>query len=276
MPFTVIDIILICSLKCWPISYTVRSTDYSGRERFAKALKIVFEIGRTFLIKILLLKTSTLVNVTDTLKRIKWKGRLQWHVDHCILKPGRKITEDDFDLSMVYNIFRKGNILDSETEFPTKNWGREPIDARAMRLGDDIERLRILRNKLCHSPIASMNQTDFDLLVTDVKFILRRWSNDTGMGFPDVERVVDNRLSISEINKIMDTFISDMKLAAAQGTYEVGELHIQNMVREKGRDLTQSYDTSPEKCKKQRCNTKTSPKLRLHNDCGPTYDGQVE
>ena len=44
-------------------------------------------------------------------------------------------------------------------------------------------------------------------------------------------------------------------------------------IREKERDLTQSYDKSPytQKSKKQRDNTKKRhQKLRLHNDCGPT------
>ena len=33
--------------------------------------------------------------------------------------------------------------------------------------------------------------------------------------------------------------------------------------------------TPAEKSKKQRDNIKTPPKLRLHNDCGPTLDGQL-
>ena len=43
--------------------------------------------------------------------------------------------------------------------------------------------------------------------------------------------------------------------------------------REKGRDLTQSFDKSPytdRKIQKQRDNTKRHQNLRLHNDCGPT------
>ena len=51
------------------------------------------------------------------------------------------------------------------------------------------------------------------------------------------------------------------------------------IVREKGRDLTQSYYKSPysnRKIQRLRDNTKTPPKLRLHNDCGPTKDGQLE
>ena len=54
---------------------------------------------------------------------------------------------------------------------------------------------------------------------------------------------------------------------------------IPNEVREKGRDLTKSYDKSPythRKIQKQRDNTKRHQKLRLHNDCRLTYDGQLE
>ena len=45
------------------------------------------------------------------------------------------------------------------------------------------------------------------------------------------------------------------------------------ITREKGKDLTQSYDitlTPTEKSKKHRDSTKTPPNLRLHKDCGPT------
>ena len=41
--------------------------------------------------------------------------------------------------------------------------------------------------------------------------------------------------------------------------------------------MTQSYNKSPyidRKSKKQRDNTKRHIKIRLHNDCGPTSDGQ--
>ena len=33
--------------------------------------------------------------------------------------------------------------------------------------------------------------------------------------------------------------------------------------------------TPKEKPNKQRDNTHTPPNLRIHNDCGPTYDGQL-
>ena len=49
--------------------------------------------------------------------------------------------------------------------------------------------------------------------------------------------------------------------------------------REKEGDLTQSYDKTPytnRKFENQRITHKRHQKLRLHNDCGPTQDGQLE
>ena len=52
------------------------------------------------------------------------------------------------------------------------------------------------------------------------------------------------------------------------------------IMREKGRDLTQSYDKRPYTHRKIQKATwqhkKRHHKCRLHNDCRPTYDGQLE
>ena len=51
------------------------------------------------------------------------------------------------------------------------------------------------------------------------------------------------------------------------------------MVREKGRDLTQSYDISPytnRNVKRAKWQHKQRyKKVRLHSGCGPTQDGQL-
>ena len=52
---------------------------------------------------------------------------------------------------------------------------------------------------------------------------------------------------------------------------QIGVIRYMNK-RKKG-DLTQSYDTTPlyqQKIRKPKYYTQTPPKLRLHNDCGPT------
>ena len=60
-----------------------------------------------------------------------------------------------------------------------------------------------------------------------------------------------------------------------QAATSSGKVKINQREREKGRYLTQYYDKSPY-TKQQRDNTKRHQKLRLHNDCGPTLDGQLE
>ena len=49
-------------------------------------------------------------------------------------------------------------------------------------------------------------------------------------------------------------------------------------MRKKGRFLNQSHDKSPYiiEIQKSRDNIKTPQKLRLHNDCGPSKDRQLE
>ena len=49
--------------------------------------------------------------------------------------------------------------------------------------------------------------------------------------------------------------------------------------REKEGDLTHAYDKKPHtnrKFENQRATQKRHQNLRLHNDCGPTKDGQLE
>ena len=76
------------------------------------------------------------------------------------LKPGEELNKDDFDNSLIYNIIRNAYILDP-SDVPTKGYGKEP-EPTDQRLGDDVERCRILRNKLCHKAYASMTKRDFD------------------------------------------------------------------------------------------------------------------
>ena len=83
------------------------------------------------------------------------------------------------------------------------------------------------------------------------------------------------------MNTMVDSRINIVYFSNRKTTvnYYIRSAQYMQMQREKGRVLTLSYDKSPHThrlTKKQRDNTKTPPKLRLHNDCGPTYDGQFE
>ena len=204
------------------VYFAVEDPDFDSRERFAKAVQII-ETGRTFLFELILQK-KTIDELKITIGALKWEGQLRIHVHNCLLKPGRNLTPNDFDTSLLYNILRRGQFL-GDTNRPTKGWGKEP-DPHAITIGDDIERIRILRNKLCHSPVAAMTQNEFESFTKEAKDIMHRWSNVARMDLVSavqnlvsaVEDVVSSRLTVNQVNALQERLIEDAQCAVAQGT----------------------------------------------------------
>ena len=150
---------------------------------------------------------------------------------NCLSKPGRTATEDDFDISLNYAILRNSRILDVQTEAPTGGWGKDNIDPGHIRLGDDIERVHILRNALCHSPLASVSQKQFDVIVKDMKDVMHRSSNLTGFQLvKDIDTIVRKALTFSDVNMSIDAFVVGLKRADAQGTGDGNSKNIRIMV----------------------------------------------
>ena len=211
-------------------SYTFHEGQY-----FAKAVRLIFETARGFLFAILLARTETgtVQDIAKILQALKWDDNLEKHVKTCILDSGDELTEGDLDISMIYHVIRKAYILKTE-EKPTKGYGKEP-GARDMLLGDDIERCRLQRNKLCHSTSASMSENEFKNMEKDMKDIFHRWSNETGMKFvKQVNRIVESSLTIKDVNEIVERFITDVQEAAELGICDKAEetmKNIQAMVR---------------------------------------------
>ena len=193
------------------------SPNVHERKYFAKAVQLLFEPVRGFLFHVLYSRKMKDMNAIKTtlevLLRVKKLGTLENHVRNCMLQqlsPGDQLTEDDFDNSLIYIVIRNANIL-SASEAPSLGYGKEPQPTH-QRLGDDVERCRIFRNKLCHKVSASMTKSDFDGMVKDVKDILQRWSNETGTQFLDtVDKVVKSNITIREVNEAVDKFIADVK-----------------------------------------------------------------
>ena len=200
------------------ISIAVTEPDFSSRQRFAKALQIIFESGRRFVFGILKKRKGDDLN--RTIRNIKWKGQLKNHVERCLLKSGRNITEDDMDISMLFTIFQKGNIL-TTSEKPTKGWKQEQMKDKYVQLGDDIVRLKILRNKICHNPFASMTKNDFDSLVEEVRVIMSRWPAENGAQImTGVIDIINRNLTEAEVNDIVHRIIQEIRRANAKGTFD--------------------------------------------------------
>ena len=194
---------------------TGESHTFHERQYFAKAVQLIFETARGFLFSILLARKGTIQDVVNTLQVIKWDANLEKHIKTCILRSGNELTEQDLDVSMIYHVIRNAKVLET-LEQPTKKYGKEPGPSD-LRLGDDIERCRIQRNRLCHSTSASMSENEFKDIEKILKDIFHRWSNERGIGMKfleEVDRVVNSNLTITELKDTLDRFFTAVKVEA--------------------------------------------------------------
>ncbi|XP_062607193.1 uncharacterized protein LOC134268980, partial [Saccostrea cucullata] len=113
----------------------------------------------------------------------------------------------DFDISLTYKMIR--NIC-STIPKPTKGeWGKEPATGE-VTVGDDIERIRSIRNRLtAHVNSASTPQTEFDDTWSSMSDICQRLETFTGKKYSD---------NLNEIKKLTlrredeDAIIKNVKM----------------------------------------------------------------
>ncbi|XP_062613387.1 uncharacterized protein LOC134275164 [Saccostrea cucullata] len=117
----------------------------------------------------------------------------------------------NFDISLTYALIR--NIC-SRIPKPTKGkWGEEPA-AGEVTVGDDIERIRSIRNSLtAHMSSASTPQTEFDDTWTTMSDICQRMETFTGKKYFDTLNSI-YKLTLKEegedaIKAIIEKFVKD-------------------------------------------------------------------
>ncbi|XP_061186285.1 uncharacterized protein LOC133194323 [Saccostrea echinata] len=100
-----------------------------------------------------------------------------------LLKKAKNSGYVEFDISLTYKMIR--NIC-SMIPKPTKGkWGEEPA-AGEVTVGDDIERIRLIRNRLtAHVNSASTSQTEFDDTWSTMSDICQRLETFTGKKYLD-------------------------------------------------------------------------------------------
>ncbi|XP_062603515.1 uncharacterized protein LOC134265296, partial [Saccostrea cucullata] len=120
-----------------------------------------------------------------------------------------------FDISLTYTLIR--NIC-SKIPKPTKGrWGEEPA-AGEVTVGDDIERIRSIRNSLtAHVSTASTPQTEFDDTWTTMSDICQRLETFTRKKYSDNLKSIyklalkDEDAMLKKVMSIMQKLISDMQ-----------------------------------------------------------------
>ncbi|CAG2211627.1 unnamed protein product [Mytilus edulis] len=107
-------------------------------------------------------------------------------------------TYDLLDIPLAYRLLRQFGIINE----PTNKWGKPPSRTDSST-GDDIERIRFLRNNYAHRSNINVTQSEFDTTFSTFKEICHRmdkyFNNDCASGYEnDVSRIkttpMDNQL----------------------------------------------------------------------------------
>lgn len=127
----------------------------------------------------------------------------------CFLQPPAKPDYSKFDVTLLYTLIR--NLCPSLK--PTKGWGTQPDDAD-IQIGDDIERLRLVRNNCyAHADSAEISDTDFKDIWKKLKSTIIRMQTHSGSSvdyeqeFLKVERVKYNHAHLEECKSILDGYL---------------------------------------------------------------------
>ncbi|XP_062586994.1 uncharacterized protein LOC134248596 [Saccostrea cucullata] len=183
--------------------------DHEGRSRFAKLGMATNDVLNQAYRDILEMEVSP----SDIEKKAKASAiykRLRTEQEHLLLD-AKHSGYKNFDISLTYTLIR--NIC-STIPKPTKGkWGEEPA-AGEFTVGDDIERIRSIRNSLtAHVSSASTPQTEFTYTWTMMSDICQRLETLTGKKYLDSLKDI-HKLALKEegedtIKAIIEKFAKD-------------------------------------------------------------------
>jgi hypothetical protein len=108
----------------------------------------------------------------DILKEANKEKRLRLNSSQeTVLKRASASDYSELDISILYSLIR--NICTSIPP-PTNGWGEDP-DVHDVTIGDDIERIRTMRNELYgHASVAQMSDADFQTHFNNITDIGKR------------------------------------------------------------------------------------------------------
>lgn len=135
-------------------------------------------------------------------------GRNKLHPDQlnlCYFPPPLLPDYSKFDVTLLYTLIRN---LSSGLE-PTKGWGNEP-GPNDTHIGDDIERLRLFRNKnFAHSSSAAIPDDTFKDLYNTLKSVFNRLKAHPGCSVDYEQELIEIKSSKFTYEKleILKTFL---------------------------------------------------------------------
>lgn len=169
---------------------------------------------------------SNQIKPADLYHRINGKGYLRKEqLNICFIPPPGEPDYNNFDVTLLYTLIRN---LCSTSLSPTQGWGKVP-DSSHTQIGDDIERLRLMRNKFAHANSAGIPDAEFQVLWNDLKSVIQRiqkFMNSMGSNvnyeqkLADIERNDFGYGDLQKYTRFLDATLNLLKEERAKGMYK--------------------------------------------------------
>lgn len=89
---------------------------------------------------------------------------------NCFIPPPGLPDYNEFDVTLLYTLIRN---LCPASLIPTRGWGKDPYSSH-VKIGDDIERLRLMRNTFAHFNSAGISDAVFRPRWNEFKSVIKR------------------------------------------------------------------------------------------------------
>ncbi|XP_061195553.1 uncharacterized protein LOC133203784 [Saccostrea echinata] len=202
--------------------------DLEGRSRFAKLGMAMNDVLNQAYRDILESEVppSDIENKVNLLSN-KNRMNLKLNTDQeDLLKTAKHSGYKEFDISLTYKMIRS---MCSTIPKPTKGkWGEEPA-AGDVTVGDDIERIRLIRNSLtAHVSSASIPQTEFDDTWSTMSDICQRLETFTGKKYLDTLKDIKTLTLRKEAE---DAIIKNVKMQEILETIKSNVQELETLIK---------------------------------------------
>lgn len=143
----------------------------------------------------------------------------------CSIPPPGQPDYNKFDVTLLYTLIR--NLCTSLT--PTQGWGGKGPDSSHTQIGDDIERLRLMRNTFAHANSAGIPDAEFQALWINLKSVIQRiqkFMNSVGSNvnyeqkLADIERSDFGFGDLQNYKLFLEVTLNQLKEERIKGKYK--------------------------------------------------------